>query len=88
MTVTNTPLAHVDPDSVKYIFDANPNTLPDDDFRTLIIELRRRRSAFASDEAAKAAKGKKERLAKTPVTASAAATLDVPAGELTLDDLT
>lgn len=83
----STPLATVDPDSIKYIFDSNPNTLTDTDFKSLLLELRRRRSEFASAEAAKAAKGKKERAVKGPVSASVAATLDKPAGEISLEDL-
>lgn len=87
MSIDNTPLAAVDPDSIKYIFDANPNTLSDADFKTLLVELRRRRSEFASSEAAKAAKGKSARALKPTLSAADAAKLDVPAGELTLDDL-
>lgn len=78
------PLATVD---IESIFAANPRELIPADHIRLVTELRARRSAFASDEAAKAAAGKKGRAKAEPISAPEAAKLDKPNSQLTLDDL-
>lgn len=79
------PLAAVNPDSLTALFAADPLTLTDDSKRSMIIELRRRRSAFLAEEAAKSLKPKRERAA--PIKPSADSALGKPIGELDLDDL-
>lgn len=88
MSLDLSPLASANPLSIDQIFEADPQTLTDVEFAALITELRRRRSAFAAEEAAKQAKGKAAKEPKAPKpSASTAAKLDKPAGELSLDDL-
>lgn len=53
-------------DPIAAVFDADPRTLSDDAINTLIADLRRRRLAFASEEAAKAAAPKAKRLKAAP----------------------
>lgn len=81
------PLAGADTDTLTALFESDPLTLTDTQLETLIIELRRRRNAFLADEAAKQAAGKKARAKPEPQPASAAAVLDKPVGETTLDDI-
>lgn len=81
------PLLSTDPDSLTRLFEADPLTLSDADILTAITELRRRRSAFASEEAAKSLKPKATRTKASPQPASTAAALDKPVGEIGLDDL-
>lgn len=84
------PLHSTSPTAIDELFLADPLSLGDAQFDALITEMRRRRSAFASEEAAKAAKAAKGKSAKEPkakVDASVAAVLDKPISELTLDDL-
>lgn len=82
------PLTTASPDSLDLYFSDDPLTLSDSQLSTLVLELRRRRSAFAADEAAKAAAGKSKRPKATAQSAPEAAALDKPVGELSLDDLT
>lgn len=72
-------------DAIALMFDADPATLTDSQFTALISELRRRRSAFASEEAAKSLAPKKSRTKVEPGTSAPA--LDKPIGEVSLDDL-
>lgn len=89
------PLATVVPEALTALFEADPHTLPDAEFQALILEMRRRRSAFAAEEAAAATKPKKERTAPareadgspSPVQIANAALRDKPASEISLDDL-
>lgn len=81
------PLLTTSPDALTLLFDADPTTLTDADLDALILELRRRRSVFASDEAAKAAAGRKARVKPTAASVAAPQTLDRPVTELSLEDL-
>jgi hypothetical protein len=81
------PLATVDPTSLDTLFLSDPMTLTDADILRTIGELRRRRSVFASEEAAASLKAKKAKTRAAPTTDEAAATNDKPASELSLDDL-
>ncbi len=88
MTVENSPLQSSDPDAISALFRADPMDLTDADLDSLISELRRRRNAHLSEEAAKQAKGKSARAPSSPApSAPKAAALDVPTAELSLDDL-
>lgn len=83
--MTDTPLSVVDPDSLTALFSGDPTTKSDEDITALCAELRRRRSVFASEEAAKALKDKPKRAKATDPAAPALA--DKPSSELSLDDL-
>lgn len=87
MTDTQSPLLTSSPSSIDDLFTADPITLTASDRLRLINELRRRRSLHLSDEAAKAAKGKKAVTKSEPKPAAISAALDKPASELSLDDL-
>lgn len=90
------PLASVTPASLTALFEADPSTLSDADLSTLILDLRRRRSAFLSEEAATAAKGKKAKPSRPldeegnrlPDKIGDASLRDKPGAEISLDDLT
>lgn len=90
-----TPLAAIAPDTLTAYFEADPSTISDEDFRLLLLDLRRRRSAHLSEEAAKQARGKKDKPApslepdgtRSPVAIANAALRDGPAEEITLDKL-
>ena len=87
------PLASVTPDTLTALFEADPSTLPDNELDVLILDLRRRRLAFASEEAAKTAAGKKVKARpptdgdgnRLPTTIADASLKDTPASEITLD---
>ncbi len=81
------PLSTVSEDALGLLFESDPLVLTDAQLDVLVLELRRRRSDFASSEAAKAAAGKKSRTKPEPQSASALATLTKPTGEIELDDL-
>lgn len=81
------PLTTASADSLDLYFSADPLSLDDKQLSTLVLELRRRRNAFASDESAKAAAGKSKRPKATIQSAPEAAAMDKPVGELSLDDL-
>ena len=81
------PLASADADALTAMFTADPRDLTDAQLDQMIGELRRRRDAFLSAEAATAAKGKRARAERPAPTTAEAATLDKPAAETTLDDL-
>lgn len=85
--MTQSPLLTTDADSLSALFSADPLTLSDDDILRGIHELRRRRNAFASEEAAKSLKPKSTRAKPGKPSAPEAASLDKPAGEISLDDL-
>jgi hypothetical protein len=84
--LTQSPLAAAD---IEDIFQLDPATLPEAEFDRLVSEVRRRRSEFHSAEAAKQATPKAKRAKAEPESklAPAAAKIDKPAGELTMDDL-
>ena len=84
---TDSPLALVAPDTLDALFLADPLELTDGQITGLITELRRRRSEFASQEAAKAAKPPRTKAAKGIADAATASLLDKPVGEISLDDL-
>ncbi len=69
------------------LFESDPTTLTDDQFKSLITELRRRRNSFLAEEAAAAAKGKAARPKADRQSAASAAVLAKPTGELALGDL-
>lgn len=81
--LSHSPLSSL---TIEEIFSANPRTLTDSDHLALVVELRARRSEFQSQEAAKAAAGKKARVKPDTVSAPEAAKLDKPTSQLTLDD--
>lgn len=83
----DSPLAEASPDSLSVIFSTDPLVLTDSQLHTAIIELRRRRNAFLSEEAAKQAKGKVARVKPLPQTSAASSNSDKPPAELSLDDL-
>lgn len=86
--LASSPLANVSPDALGDLFTADPATLDDSAFSALISELRRRRSAFKSEEATKALRGKSPKAPRTsPPDAASASALDKPTGELELGDL-
>lgn len=80
------PLAAASPDALTALFEADPLTITDAQLTVLVTELRRRRNAFLSEEAAKSLKPKAKRVA-VDVNATTPATLDKPTGEVSLDDL-
>lgn len=80
-------LAAPSPDAISELFRADPRTLSDSALTSLVHELRRRRNAFAADEAATAAKGKKANPRSARPDAATAAALDKPIGETSLEDL-
>lgn len=81
------PLLAVDPDALSILFEADPLTLSDAQLTALVTELRRRRNEFTAQEAAKALKPKATRTKAQPQSPAAAAALDKPVTELSLDDL-
>ncbi len=87
MTDVPSPLLTASPDSITALFEADPLTLSGADLMRLILELRRRRNAFASEEAAKALKPKATRTKASPEAVTRAPILDKPITELGLDDL-
>jgi hypothetical protein len=86
MSEAPSPLTVADPDSLTALFSSDPLTHTDAQLADLCRELRRRRSVFASEEAAKALSGKKARAPKG-TDPSASASLDKPTSELNLGDL-
>lgn len=85
--MTDSPLLATDADALTRLFEADPTTITDAELTTLIVELRRRRNAFLSEEAAKSLAPKKARTKSDPIPASVAAALDKPVSELDLEDL-
>ncbi len=85
--MTDSPLHEASPDSVTLLFEADPLDLTDSQVLKAIHELRRRRSEYASAEAAKSLAPKKTRAKATVLDASAAASSDIPTAEVNLDDL-
>lgn len=82
------PLAEVDPDAITQAFAADPMTLTDAQLDVVVTELRRRRSAFLAQEAAKSLNRKTKAKAEPPPTVDAekAAALDKPLSELTAEE--
>lgn len=81
------PLDEANEDSVTLLFNNDPLDLTDDQLLRAIHELRRRRSEFASAEAAKSLAPKKPRAKAPTLDAVNAAGADVPTAEVNLDDL-
>ncbi len=85
--MTDTPLASASPDSLTILFEADPLTLSDAQILAAVVELRRRRNVFTAEEAAKSLKPRAKRTVAEAQSPEAAAALNKPAGELSLDDL-
>ncbi len=85
--MSNTPLTTTTLDSIAELFQGNPLDKSEADINRLVIELRRRRNEFLSQEAAAAAKPKSTRAKVGKTTSEDAAKLDKPLGEISLDDL-
>lgn len=81
------PLSTTDPDSLTILFDSDPLELSEKQIMSGILELRRRRNAHLSEEAAKALAPKRTRAKADPQSAASAAKLDKPITEVSLDDL-
>lgn len=81
------PLSGVDPDAITRAFEVDPLTLSNADGEAVYLELRRRRNAFLSQEAAKAAQGRAKRTKAEPQTSTQAAKLDKPESEISINDL-
>jgi len=81
------PLDLASPDSLTMLFEADPLTLDDASVLRAIHELRRRRSEFASAEAAKALAPKAKRTSAPTLDAAASVKADTPIGEVSFDDL-
>lgn len=87
MTLEPSPLLASSPDTLTALFEADPTTLTDAKLLDLIRELRRRRDAFAAQEAAEASKGKSRATRPGVIPAAVAAALDKPVGEVSIEDL-
>lgn len=85
--MSESPLSSTDPDALTLVFSSDPLELSDAQLLQAIQELRRRRSLFASEEAAKALKPKSARVRAEPSTAESAINADKPLSEVSLDDL-
>jgi hypothetical protein len=81
------PLLATSADALSLMFEGDPLDLTDAKLMQMVTEIRRRRSDFASREAATAAAGKAKRTKAEPQSAPAAAALDKPVSEIDLDDL-
>ena len=83
------PLASVgNEDDIAAAFRADPfSELSDDKIDAAVIELRRRRNAFLSTEAAKSLNKKDKKPKPEPVSSEAAAKMDKPAAETSIEDL-
>jgi hypothetical protein len=79
-------LTTTDPDAIAELFKADPSTLDHAALTRLTIELRRRRSQFASEEAAKQVAPKATRPKAPALPAAEAAALDKPVAETNLED--
>lgn len=79
------PLAEVDENSLSLVFASDPLTLTDPQVETLVTELRRRRNAYLSKEAAKASEPKAKRAKSATLSAEEAVKQDLPPDEFTLD---
>lgn len=89
MTDAPSPLLQSDSDFLTYIFapSTDPTTLDDAQIARMVREVRRRRSEFASREAAEQAAGKAKRARTPPTSTTSAAALDRPVSEIGLADL-
>lgn len=87
MTEPQGPLAGVSEEAITLAFAADPMTLSDAQLDILIVELRRRRSAFLAQEAAKALNKKAKAKPEPAVDAATAALRDKPITELTSEEL-
>ncbi len=81
------PLTTASPEALTAMFEADPCTLTDTQFHSLILTIRARRSTFLAEEATKALKPKSTRTRAEPQPASVAAANDKPISEVNLDDL-
>lgn len=85
--MSESPLLSTNPDALSALFEADPLVLTDAQIMSAITELRRRRNAFASEEAAKSLAPKKTRAKPAPnADPLAAAARDIPVTEVDLDD--
>lgn len=85
MTTAAGPLAEVDPDALSAVFAADPLSLTDPQVENLVTELRRRRNAYLSKEAAKASEPKAKRAKSATLSAEEAVKQDLPPDEFILD---
>lgn len=84
----SSPLSSANPDALTLLFETGPLELSDAQVLSAIHELRRRRSVFQSEEAAKAMAPKKSRAkSEAPVDAAASVLASKPTSEIDLDDL-
>lgn len=81
------PLAEANPDSLTLLFEADPLVLSDAEVLRAILELRRRRSEFASAEAAKSLAPKRTRAIAPKLDTAQAILADAPISEVSFDDL-
>jgi hypothetical protein len=87
MTEAQGPLAGVDDDAITRAFAADPMTLTDAELDLLVIELRRRRSAFLAAEAVKQMNKKPRAKPPDAIPVEEAAVLDKPISEITAEDI-
>ena len=80
-------MADVDPASIVRAFEADPMTLSDAQLDALVIELRRRRSAFLAAEAVKQMNRKPRAKAPPASPAPDAALKDKPISEITAEEI-
>jgi len=74
-------------DTIATYFDADVNTLDDAAFKAIVVEVRRRRSVFASEEATKALEPKRQKPTVALKSTAGAVASNVPANEVDLEDL-
>lgn len=86
LTEATGPLADVDPDAISLAFSSDPMLLTDHQLDVLVTELRRRRSAFLAQEAAKQLNRKTKPKPEPAPPAEQAAVRDKPMAELTSED--
>lgn len=84
---TTSPLLAASAISLDALFDADPLDLDDPAYESLVLEMRRRRSVWAGEEAAKLAKGKAARAPKPHTTQATAVAASKPITEMSLDEL-
>lgn len=69
--------SEVSPQALQELFDRDPEKLSDQDIMVIVVELRKQRVRFESDEAAKALKPKKSKVEADPLAKHQASQLDL-----------
>ena len=87
MTEPLGPLSDVSEEAIVMAFAADPMTLSDAQLDLLVTELRRRRSVFMAQEAAKSLNKKSKAKPEPAVDAGTAAVRDKPMSELSSEEL-